>query len=256
MVNLSPAQLSFNAGEWSKRLWGRSDLAKYANAARRCENFIPLVQGPLTKRPGFRHVAPIRGNSPAVRLIPFVYSEEQAYVIEATPGAFRFYRAGAAVLEAGMAIAAITRADPAVVTAAAHGFATGDEVVISDATGMTEINGRRAVVTVVNANSFRLDGVNSTGFGVYGGGGLARRVYQVAQDYSASELAALKWVQSLDLLLLLCPGRRPKTLGRHGAETDWRWSSWPSTMARTWLRTSPTPPSPPSRRCRTTSATW
>lgn len=221
MVNLSPAQLSFNAGEWSKRLWGRSDLAKYAHAARRCENFIPLVQGPLTKRPGFRHVAPLRDNAAAVRLIPFVYAEDQAYVIEATPGAFRFYRNGAPILEAPKAVSAIAQSNPAAVSATAHGYATGDEVVVTGAAGMVEIEGRRATVTVTGPNGFTLDAVDATGFGVYGGGASVRRVYQVAQDYDADELAALKWVQSLDLLLLLCPGRRPKTLGRYG-ETDWR----------------------------------
>lgn len=221
MVNLSPAQLSFNAGEWSKRLWGRSDLAKYAHAARRCENFIPLVQGPLTKRPGFRHVAPVRGNEAAVRLIPFVYAEDQAYVIEATPGAFRFYRNGAPVLEGAKAISAIAPADPVAVTAPAHGFATGDDVILSGMAGMAELEGRRARVTVANADLFTLDGIDGSGYGAYAGGGSARRVYQVAQDYAADELPRLKWAQSLDLLLLLCPGRRPKTLGRHG-ETDWR----------------------------------
>ncbi len=224
MVTLSPPRHAFTAGYWSMRLWGRLDLARYPSAARRCENLIPLVQGPLTKRPGFRYVAPIRQNQAAVRLVPFVFSEEQAYVIEATPGAFRFYREGAPLLEAGLPIAEITQTRPPVLTLPGHGYSSGDEVILQGAAGMVEINGRRSSVTRLDADTVSLDQVDAEGFGAYAGDGTAARVYSVAQDYTAAELARLKWVQSLDLLLLFCPGRRPRTLGRFG-ETDWRFET-------------------------------
>jgi hypothetical protein len=66
-------------------------------------------------------------------------------------------------------ISAITKANPAVVTATGHGFSTGNQVVIYGATGMTQVNGRLFTVTVVDANSFSLNGVDSTAYGTYTG---------------------------------------------------------------------------------------
>ena len=57
MSRVSPLLSTFNAGEWSPNLYGRTDLGRYANACKRMENFIPLVQGAATRRPGTRFVS-------------------------------------------------------------------------------------------------------------------------------------------------------------------------------------------------------
>lgn len=221
MPRIAPGLHTFNGGEWARRLWGRVDLAKYLNACRRCENFVPLVQGPVTKRPGFRHVAPLRENQGAVRLLPFVFSEDQAYVIEATPGAFRFYRRQAPIVEAGRSIVEVTQTDPAIVTCPAHGYETGDEVILGGLAGDDPLQGRRSRIVVLDEHRFILERVQAAALPPYAGGAVAQRVYQVAHDYGADKLAELRWVQSLDVLYLFCPGLRPKTLSRYG-ETDWR----------------------------------
>lgn len=84
---------TFNAGEWSPELYGRIDLDKYRNACRRIENFVLLAQGPATRRPGTQYIAATKDDG-VVRLIPFEFSTEQAYVIEAGNGYFRFYMNG------------------------------------------------------------------------------------------------------------------------------------------------------------------
>ena len=68
-------------------------------------------------------------------------------------------------------ISAITKANPAVVSATAHGLDDGDVIKISGATGMTEVNGQVYVIEKVDANSFSLRDVDSTGYGTYGSGG-------------------------------------------------------------------------------------
>lgn len=70
-----------------------------------------------------------------------------------------------------LAITGITQAANAVVTAAGHGLVTGDEVLISGVSGMTEINKRTSKVTVLTADTFSLDTVNSSAFSGYGSGG-------------------------------------------------------------------------------------
>lgn len=67
----------------------------------------------------------------------------------------------------------ITQADPAVVTAAGHGFETNDEVHIDDIVGMTELNGLRFKITVLSADTFSLNDADSTSFSAYQAGGFA-----------------------------------------------------------------------------------
>jgi len=65
----------------------------------------------------------------------------------------------------------LTDANPGVVTATAHGFATGDLITIHNVVGMTEVNDRIYYVTYVNANSFSI--VDTSGYTAYTSGGTA-----------------------------------------------------------------------------------
>lgn len=91
MPRVKTIQHSMNAGEWSPRLEGRSDLAKYQNALLTCENFIALKYGGASRRPGSRYVALVKDSADSTCLIPFQFSVDQAYVIEAGDLYFRFY---------------------------------------------------------------------------------------------------------------------------------------------------------------------
>jgi len=88
---VTPFFSNFNAGEWSPELWGRIDLQKYTNACRTQLNFIGTYIGAATRRPGTRFTFSTK-NDQAARLIPFEFSIEQAYVIEAGDLYFRFYK--------------------------------------------------------------------------------------------------------------------------------------------------------------------
>jgi len=89
---------AFNAGEVSPLLDARVDLEWYFKACRTQLNAIPLPQGPVTRRPGFQHVAEVKTSSSATRLIPFEFSTTQAYIIEAGHQYFRFYKDKAQIL--------------------------------------------------------------------------------------------------------------------------------------------------------------
>lgn len=92
MARAAPIQTNFTAGELSPRLEGRVDLQKYQNGARLLENMIVLPHGGVTRRPGFRFVAEVKDSTRPVRLIPFEFSAEQAYVLELGDRTMRFYR--------------------------------------------------------------------------------------------------------------------------------------------------------------------
>ena len=91
-------QNSFNAGELSPRLKGRSDLDKYKSGLFTCLNTIPLPHGGITRRPGLQYINEVKDSTVAVELIPFEFSETQAYVLEFGDNYMRVYKEGGLVL--------------------------------------------------------------------------------------------------------------------------------------------------------------
>lgn len=89
-MKASPILTAFNAGELSPNLDGRVDLEKYAKGCARLEGFLPLVQGPAMRRPGFRYVQPTKSNGRAW-LVRFEFSATVAYVLEFGDLYVRFY---------------------------------------------------------------------------------------------------------------------------------------------------------------------
>jgi hypothetical protein len=96
---LDLVQQSFNAGEWSPRLDGRSDLEKYYSACRDCQNMIPTRHGPAERRPGLYYVAEVKDSSKATRLLPFKYSTVQAYMLEYGDEYIRFFKDRGQILD-------------------------------------------------------------------------------------------------------------------------------------------------------------
>lgn len=100
--------------------------------------------------------------------------------------------------QATKTITAITQAANAVVTAAAHGYTTGDMVKLDTIVGMTQLNKYTARVTVLTVNTFSID-VDTTTFTAYGSSGTAAKVltgdypscclfYKARLFYAASRL--------------------------------------------------------------------
>lgn len=110
MPRAHPLQAAFNAGELSPRMAARVDFAKFPNGCARLENMLPLSQGGATRRPGTRYVATVKDSEQGVRLLGFEYSTEQAYVLEAGGGYFRFFKDKGRI-EAASVGAAISNGD-------------------------------------------------------------------------------------------------------------------------------------------------
>lgn len=68
-------------------------------------------------------------------------------------------------------LSAATKANPCVVTSAGHGRSDADVVRITSVVGMTELNDGVFVVKTVDANSYKLLGVDSSGYTTYVSGG-------------------------------------------------------------------------------------
>lgn len=94
-----------------------------------------------------------------------------------------------------VAISAISKADPCVVTAETHGLSTGHYAYIYDVGGMAEINQELPFkATATDVNTLTLDLINSTNWTAYTSGGYVRRltpkakyhdgyIYELPSDY-------------------------------------------------------------------------
>lgn len=98
----------------------------------------------------------------------------------------------------GKTITGVTQANPGVVTSAGHGFANGDEVLISGIAGMTQLNGNTYRVANVTANTFELQttaGVNvdTSAYGAYVSGGTAARTMFVGAAPTSADPHTISW---------------------------------------------------------------
>jgi len=74
----------------------------------------------------------------------------------------------------------VSNTNPCVVTSPNHGLTTNATVYLYGVEGMKEINDIGYIITVINENSFSLNGVNSTSYSAYvnGGGVYLKKFYQ------------------------------------------------------------------------------
>lgn len=165
MAGVRLASSNFTKGEISPEAEARFELPVYGAAVRRALNVKIQRTGGLKKRMGTRFVA--EALSQGSHLIPFQFSDDQAYVLENAQAKMRPFALGGSVLETGFKVTAITKAANARITSAYHGYHVGDQVYFTSILGMTEINDRfLTIVSIIDANNFTVnfDSTNASTF--------------------------------------------------------------------------------------------
>lgn len=119
-MKASPIITTFNSGELSPMMAGRVDLKYYQNACKKLLNFIPTVQGPVTKRPGTYFARGVKDSADRTWLRRFVFNQDQSYILEFGDLYIRFYT-NSGIIEASPGVpyeiatpftaASLTRAD-------------------------------------------------------------------------------------------------------------------------------------------------
>lgn len=102
MPKLQPITTNFSAGEQSPRLRGRVDLEKYNASAKELLNCVVFKQGGVTIRPPTRFIGEVKTSTDTARIIPFVFSRTQAYLLELGHQYLRVWKNGAPVLVSGV----------------------------------------------------------------------------------------------------------------------------------------------------------
>lgn len=232
---------AFNSGELSPLMANRQDQARYAYGLRQMRNFIPALQGPARKRPGLRFLAEIADSSQKAWLVPFIFSQRDAWVLEFGDETLRFYTDHGQVLETAIPITSMTNASLGVFTRVSHGLSVGQEVYVPSMPGTTLIAGRNfRVNTVPTADTFTLKdlygvALNTSALGTYTGSGEVKRVYEIATPWEIGELTdsatgccLMSFVQSNDVLYMCVPGFQPRKLTR-ASSTSWAFTAFEPT---------------------------
>ena len=95
-MGLKVVQTNFSAGEIDPLLDMRTDIAAYANAARRLRNVALLNQGGVTRRPGTYDLASLVGKA---KLHPFEFSADERYVVAFSSGRADFFNMDGTLLQ-------------------------------------------------------------------------------------------------------------------------------------------------------------
>lgn len=90
MANYHTVKNNFTGGEFSPRASARTDFSKFQNSVQEALNYIIFPLGGAVRRPGSRYVAPTKSNGSAC-LIPFQFSNDQAYMLEFGSQYIRFF---------------------------------------------------------------------------------------------------------------------------------------------------------------------
>jgi len=201
MPKASPIQYSFNTGELSPTLEGRTDLNKYSSGCRTLENFIPMVQGPARRRSGTYFVEEIKNSANRSWLLRFEFSESQAYILEFGNQYIRFYTNYGQV-QTGSVTAWLT----------STAYAVGD---------LRSNGGTNYYCKVAHTS-----GTFSTDLAAGKWHTLTGTTYEIPSPYTAADLTnsnntlKLRTVQSADVVYIVHPSYAPKKLSRYSA-TKW-----------------------------------
>jgi hypothetical protein len=88
---------AFSAGELDPALHARRDLGRHQTGLAKCENFVVMVEGGVTRRPGTRFVVPLRNEAQHGLLLPFEFTIDDAYQLLFNDGYMRVLRNGGVV---------------------------------------------------------------------------------------------------------------------------------------------------------------
>lgn len=193
-------QPSFAAGEVAPSLHGRSDLAKYFTGLKTARNVLVMPQGGVRNRPGTKYIATTKTTAAtAKRLIPFVISTDEAFVIELGDYYARFYKGGAQLAATNILV-----------------WGTGTAYIAGDFAS----NGGTTYycLTTHTAGTFSTD--------LAAGKWVAQTVYEIPTPWAAADLAALRFAQSVDVLYISHPDYAPRRLTRY-ADENWAVDFYP-----------------------------
>lgn len=176
MAHVAPIYPNFARGEVSPLMFGRIDIEQYPSCLDKCRNVYIRPYGCASRISGTEFIANAKNNGKA-RLLKFVFSATDSYIIECGAGYFRFYQNGAPVIK-----------DDAESWATATNYSKGAYVIQN---GLTYY-----CLIAHTSGSFSAD--------LADGYWVQQDIYEVPNDYAEEQLDSIQYVQIDDIIKLTC----------------------------------------------------
>lgn len=224
MAKTSPLLNSFSAGEYSILTQGRVDLDRYPASARSLLNFCALSQGPITPRPGTQFTSRAYSRDFNSNLIPFVYDEQDAVMLEFTDGRVLFHAEDGVLTYAPVEFTGnVVSGAPLQLLIDNLDAAVGDQVIFSGWPVDNRMNGKTAKITAKVGDTYTFDVSYDGPTGA--ASRMASRIYHVSTVYAGGDVSLIRTAQSLDVLYLFTRGYKTYTLSRYDTY-DWRFEEF------------------------------
>jgi hypothetical protein len=181
---------AFSGGEIAPSLHSRVDLSKYGTALKTAKNFIIHRHGSASNRPGTEFIAEVKDSTKKVRLVPFEYSTEQAYILEFGNYYIRFYK------------------DEGQIAISSPDAWSGSTAYVVDDYVVEGGTNYRCILAHTNQQP-----PNATYW-------VAQDIYEITTPYTEADLPELKFAQSADVLYIVHPDHAPQELSRMDHD-DW-----------------------------------
>jgi hypothetical protein len=192
-------QIGLVGGEITPSLHTAVTLDKVKTGLAECRNFITFAHGGASYRPGTWFIAKVKDSTKKVRIIPFSYSDQLSFFIEAGEEYMRFYSNDAQIVHTASTVSA---------WATATGYSVSDSV--------------KTGTTVYRCISDHTSGATTEpGVGVdWEDKWVQSTIVEVETQYDEDMLPDVRYVQSMDTMYLVHNSIPPQTLERYSA-TSW-----------------------------------
>lgn len=210
-------QASFTGGEISPNLYNRVDLARWFNSLRICRNFITQPFGGSKNRPGFRFTVEAKDSNRKVRVIPFTPRVDQGYALEVGHQYIRVTKNGAPLYTP---------------YASLNTFDVGTTYLKNNVVKSGSLPYR----SLQNSNTGHTPISNPAWWeelAVYSPGGIASVLVDLITPYTESELADLRFAQSVDVMTITHPNHKNAALN-HYSDANWTLVDVPN-LSGPWL---------------------
>ena len=228
MARVQSVQTSFADGQISPRMQGYVDLPSYRSSLKVCQNYIPLPQGSVTRRPGTFYTSRAKDNG-AVRLVPFNFGSGQSYILEFGASYIRFYREDAIVTTDVTTISSVNASTNVITLASGSALSVGDDIYFSSSGSLPNglLANQRYFIKTKSTNDVTLSLADNTigaAFDLSAASGSGTHTVQAPLEkttsYTVGQIDDLYFTQSADVLFIAHPSHAFAELKRV-SDTSW-----------------------------------
>ena len=226
-------QNAFNSGELSPYIAGRTDITRYGAGAQIIENFWIRPTGGVTRRSGSRFVLECDDSAKKSRLVPFIFSSTQAYILEFGNNVIRVFKNEAPVLAATHSFATtdVDAGTERVTISGGHFYIASQGPFRLTTTGTLPAGWSLATdyyIRYVSATVFELSltaggaavAITDVGAGTHTITPQSTTYFELTTTYTEAQLYDLGFAQSNDTLYIVHSAHAPAKLTRTG-HTTW-----------------------------------